>query len=111
MQKQPISFSLLVCSMLLGICLTSNSLQAQYYGVSAGPETEWAVGLQAGIAHLQGDVRSNFPGFQSGLMGQKRLSPAIDLRIHLGGGTQTGQDLTASANSSLNDAYNGLRDS
>lgn len=108
--QQRIFFRRILCLSFVYL-MGQSLLQAQYYGVSAGPENEWAVGIQAGIAQIQGDVRGNFPGFQAGLMGMKRLSPAIDIRLHLGGGTQTGQDLDPATNSSLNDAYNGLRDS
>ena len=92
--KQLLSIFLL----LAGI---QTSLPAQYYGVKSQAETTWNIGLTAGISVVKGDISVRQPGLQVGLYGQKSISPALDLRLHINSGQALGLNTTVSVGDSL----------
>jgi hypothetical protein len=71
----------------------------------------WAVGVDLGMAQVDGDVRAAWPGGGINLWGQKAILPMLDLRLCFWAGQALGQDLQPQRNVRFNAALNRRRDS
>ena len=88
-----------------------STLQAQYYGVDEPKTEDWSIGLNLGVGRIFGDVEMDLVGYYGGLYAQKSVANAVDVRLSLGIGNNSGLNITPSTGFLFNPALNGERDS
>ncbi|MEZ4773001.1 MAG: hypothetical protein R3D00_07455 [Bacteroidia bacterium] len=86
-------------------------LHAQYYGVKEPRQGNWSLGINLGVAVVNGDVKTDLPAFEGGLFVQKSVSRALDFRVGYRTGSASGLDVSPTGGFRFNSALNGESDS